>query len=287
MLRLSESSFSETTSLTTEKEISCRKKYCTSKCIIVFLVISNICAIGGLSFNFITMLLKDSTPLPVPIPPVYNGSCPFNNVTSNGEFKIAVLSVSTIDVTICWPKIAYSAWNIGPYVVSTDDFYSGREELWPIYTGNKNEINITDVLPGSTIRIQATSLNASDDIVTSNITAVKVQDFGGCGNAGDLGVFKNVEENDMPAIVQSCLIGNPFSRDRRIACIQNALPLTYDCSGCWADEYGCIIENCAFRCLPPSNPDCEVCLNTICVPIVARCAGLPMWAFGVGEVVQA
>ena len=47
------------------------------------------------------------------------------------------------------------------------------------------------------------------------------------------------------------------------------------------------MHHCAFKCITPTSPVCTHCLNTVCVPQVMSCAGLPPWTMNISGVALA
>ena len=107
-----------------------------------------------------------------------------------------------------------------------------------------------------------------------------------CGNKADVAIYRDAKQLNMGGKIETCVKKIFLNRDQKIKCITDAVGLSAACAGCWADETQCIEAHCIRQCISPDAGKCTACVNQYCIPGVAECAGLPLWALNVSLIVK-
>jgi hypothetical protein len=99
---------------------------------------------------------------------------------------------------------------------------------------------------------------------------------GACTNADD----QNVLAANAAALATSAgncafmCIADPNQATCAANCVQNAVPLSADCAGCFGEIIACTLANCIAQCIDPMGQACADCRATNCEAGFVECAGI-------------
>lgn len=254
-------------------------------CLLVLSTLTNF----GLA-GFLIWLFNNSTgaePIPPPAPAPVNRSCPFsgNRSTGDGEIRLAAFRVSSNTVDFCWPEYVHPVRDMAPYELRIDDWFTNRTELRSVYAGSKRSFRVTGLLPSQILTAQLVvhhHLTPTGATSVSEKVQVQLLEAKYCGNPQDLSIIKHAATNHMSSKLKSC----DMSPGDAVKCIEEKLGMTPDCSQCFASEKKCIIRTCVAKAPYPclldgSGPACKKCMQEHCMPAVATCGSIPLWALNV------
>ncbi len=243
-------------------------------------------ALAGSGTYLIWQIFASSVPgslPPIPRPPdIYNGSCKVYNLSSDSP-QIDAYNVDVNKLNVCWSKDMNDINNRG-HALLVDNWYNLDSSFKEIYIGRGRSVSVHNLLPGvpytykvcprskdGIVNCSKIDSNAILRVTTSNTT---------CGNFFDMDIYRHANDNDLIAKIRSCAIKHTVPSEIK-SCIIQKTGLSRPCASCWQTERSCIEKHClsAGCLLEPTSAKCSKCVDASCLPAIANCTGLPMWAY--------
>lgn len=209
----------------------------------------------------------------------------------DGKAVLALYKQSATDFSVCWPKSTHKVYWNNPYTILQDDWFD-TAPLRTVLSTEGNSYSMTGLVPGQQVQLQLQTWTASDPakpmkMITSPVLTINMPELGGCGNHADLLIIRNDLTNGLAKKVQNCDL-NPkymFDHDKLVKCITTTTGVTPGCANCYAENNGCIINNCLKQCMNGNTPACITCNDDKCYPAMGKCMGLPIWIYETSKVI--
>ena len=94
-----------------------------------------------------------------------------------------------------------------------------------------------------------------------------------CNDESDLGALKS-HASDAYSVISGCAIKCLTGHSCTQSCIASGLGVSSPCAGCFADDAGCTLKNCALSCAGGASDSCKNCSSTHCLSTFDSCAGV-------------
>eukprot|EP00667_Euglena_gracilis_P015754 EG_transcript_16407 len=255
---------------------------CGVKALLTFSLLLNALVCAGLAAFLVLYTRVGTTPSAPPAPSPYHRPCPFD--AGAAAPRLALTFQSSDALAVCWPSVRPEPRLLAPYQLLVDDWWLDSSRLRAVYAGMAKEFELTHLLPGVSYRMQVIAQPFREADVSSPIVTFSTLERPYCGNRQDLAIHQNATVNDMPGKTKACLMQTGGRHQAAVDCIVKQVGLSAGCAGCWAGEFSCIMMQCLGDCMGGADsPRCRRCIDAKCVPLVAQCAGLPLWVYNITD----
>lgn len=206
------------------------------------------------------------------------------------------------------PDALAVAWDGLPeattYTLLASDWWSAQPGVsTTAYKGALLATELTErVMPAApvTLVLVASAADEGAELARSAAVTFSAAESGACGNLADATVWRCVCQ--AARVLTRCLTQHALRdnwehlHDDVAGCLEQCgadggtctsscvvgrgLLFSKRCAACWDELHDCAVDHCALPCgFSPKGSKCHSCTESACTPAVAKCHGIPKWAW--------